>query len=181
MSTELINRPREGYQLTGFYGGDARGYCLQITSDHGYVQVTREGAALLAADILRHFLEIPGPAEAMATPNGPWAKEGEGGRSMTPAKADALIREFIDLGEQMKRLKDRRAKITQQFAPGRTEGDRLALYVAGRGYSSRFDAALLRRYVPAATLDLCRVTTYKNGSARVVPKSKPRPKKEKRA
>lgn len=57
MSTELINRPREGYQLTGFYGGDARGYCLQITSDHGYVQVTREGAALLAADIFRHFLE----------------------------------------------------------------------------------------------------------------------------
>ena len=67
MSTELINRPREGYQLTGFYGGDARGYCLQITSDHGYVQVTREGAALLAADILRHFLEVPGPAEAQAT------------------------------------------------------------------------------------------------------------------
>ena len=100
---------------------------------------------------------------------------------MTPAKADALIQEFIDLGEQMKRLKDRRAKIAQQFAPGRTEGDRLALYVAGRGYSSRLDAALLRRYVPAATLDLCRVTTYKNGSARVVPKSKPRPKKEKRA
>ena len=26
---------------------------------------------------------------------------------MTPAKADALIQEFIDLGEQMKRLKDR--------------------------------------------------------------------------
>ena len=67
MSTELINRPREGYQLTGFYGGDARGYCLQITSDHGYVQVTREGAALLAADILRYFLEVPGPAEAQAT------------------------------------------------------------------------------------------------------------------
>lgn len=67
MSTELINRPREGYQLTGFYGGDARGYCLQITSDHGYVQVTREGAALLAADIFRHFLEVPGPAEAQAT------------------------------------------------------------------------------------------------------------------
>ena len=67
MSTELINRPREGYQLTGFYGGDARGYCLQITSDHGYVQVTREGAARLAADIFRHFLEIPGPAEAQAT------------------------------------------------------------------------------------------------------------------
>lgn len=67
MSTELINRPREGYQLTGFYGGDARGYCLQITSDHGYVQLTREGAALLAADIFRYFLEIPGPAEAQAT------------------------------------------------------------------------------------------------------------------
>ena len=99
---------------------------------------------------------------------------------MTPAKADALIQEFIDLGEQMKRLKDRRAKIAQQFAPGRTEGDRLAMYVAGRGCSSRFDAALLRRYVPAATLDLCRVTTYNNGYARVVPKSKPRPKKEKR-
>lgn len=64
MSTELINRPREGYQLTGFYGGDARGYCLQISSDHGYVQVTREGAALLAADIFRHFLEVPGPADA---------------------------------------------------------------------------------------------------------------------
>ena len=178
MSTELINRPREGYQLTGFYGGDARGYCLQITSDHGYVQVTREGAALLAADILRYFLEVPGPAEAQATPNLP---VGEGVWSLTPAKADALIQEFIDLGEQMKRLKDRRAKIAKQFAPGRTEGDRLALYVAGRGYSSRFDAALLRRYVPAATLDLCRVTTYKNGSVRVVPKSKPRPKKEKRA
>ncbi len=67
MSTELINRPREGYQLTGFYGGDARGYCLQITSDHGYVQVTREGAARLASDIFRHFLETPGPAEAQAT------------------------------------------------------------------------------------------------------------------
>lgn len=63
MSTELINRPREGYQLTGFYGGDARGYCLQITGDHGYVQVTREGAARLAADIFRYFLEVPGAGD----------------------------------------------------------------------------------------------------------------------
>lgn len=65
MSTELINRHREGYHLTGFYGGDARGYCLQITSDHGYVQVTREGAARLAADIFRHFLETPGPNDVL--------------------------------------------------------------------------------------------------------------------
>lgn len=69
MSTELIDRPREGYQLTGFYGGDARGYCLQITGDHGYVQVTREGAALLAADIFRHFLEVPAGGGRMNTTN----------------------------------------------------------------------------------------------------------------
>lgn len=62
MSTELINRHREGYQLTGFYGGDTRGYCLQITGDHGYVQLTREAAACLAADIFRYFLETPTPA-----------------------------------------------------------------------------------------------------------------------
>lgn len=63
MSTELINRHREGYQLTGFYGGDTRGYCLQITGDHGYVQLTREAAACLAADIFRYFLKTPEPSE----------------------------------------------------------------------------------------------------------------------
>ena len=62
MSTELINRHREGYQLTGFYGGDTRGYCLQITSDPGYIQLTRDAAACLAADIFRYFLETPSPA-----------------------------------------------------------------------------------------------------------------------
>lgn len=93
---------------------------------------------------------------------------------MNPTKADALIQEFIDIGEQMKALRDRRAKIVKQFPMGRTEGDSLALYVAGRGHSTRFDASLLRQYVTARVLDLCRVTTWKNGSARVVPKAKPR-------
>lgn len=69
MSTELIDCPREGYQLTGFYGGDSRGYCLQITSDHGYVQVTREGAARLRDGIDSYLNSLPKPhvhAELMA-------------------------------------------------------------------------------------------------------------------
>ena len=92
---------------------------------------------------------------------------------MNPTKADALIQEFIDIGEQMKALRDRRAKIVKQFPQGRTEGESLALYVAGRGTSSRFDASLLRQHMTARVLYLCRVTTWKNRSARVVPKSKP--------
>lgn len=98
---------------------------------------------------------------------------------MTPKQADKLIQEFKDLGEQMQKLKERRAKIVAQFEGGRTEGEQLAIYIQGRGWRSRFDAARLKMYVPARTLDLCRVTTHFNGSAKVVPKLKPKAKKEK--
>ena len=56
MSTTLIDRPEYNYTLTGFWGGNVRGYSLQITSDNGYVQLTREGAEQLIADIRRYYL-----------------------------------------------------------------------------------------------------------------------------
>lgn len=66
MSTELINRPAQGYQLNAFFGGDARGRCLQITGDNGHLQLTPEAAALLFADVVTLFLEPKEPAEAFA-------------------------------------------------------------------------------------------------------------------
>lgn len=58
MSTELIDRPELGYKLTGFYGGTARGYCLQLTFPQSVdcLQLTAEGARQLANDIIFRFL-----------------------------------------------------------------------------------------------------------------------------
>lgn len=129
MSEELINRDRgvivciglpggqapsvsEGYQLLRFYdGGDQQRTCLQITTDGGYVQLTRKGAALLAADILQHFLEIPGTEDVKevlsravrlfdeALPKFDW------GRSALDANAIQLLNEVPGEVERMlKRL-----------------------------------------------------------------------------
>lgn len=72
MSTELIVRDAEGYQLTGFSGGAARGYCLQVTGDNGYIQLTREAAELLIQDIRNTFLtEFPAKASDGGYTGGP--------------------------------------------------------------------------------------------------------------
>lgn len=59
MSTDLIERRDAGYKLTSFYGGDARGVCLQITAlnGDGFIQLDRSGADLLTQDVRHLFLE----------------------------------------------------------------------------------------------------------------------------
>lgn len=58
MSEELLARPKLNYSLTGFYGGDLRGYCLQITTLNGesYLQLTKPAARRLIKDIQQRFL-----------------------------------------------------------------------------------------------------------------------------
>ncbi|APL99254.1 hypothetical protein [Bordetella phage CN2] len=60
MSTQLVERTGPGYNytLTRFSGGAERGVCVQITDSNGYVQLTKQGAAELAADLSRQFLEL---------------------------------------------------------------------------------------------------------------------------
>ncbi|MFA5510831.1 MAG: hypothetical protein WC313_00145 [Candidatus Kapaibacterium sp.] len=59
MSNDLIERRDAGYKLTSFYGGDARGVCLQITAlnGDGFIQLDRSGADLLIQDVRHLFLE----------------------------------------------------------------------------------------------------------------------------
>lgn len=46
MSTELKTRMTK-HSIVEFWGGDARGVCVQVTGDEGYVQLTLEEAAAL--------------------------------------------------------------------------------------------------------------------------------------
>ncbi|APL99415.1 hypothetical protein [Bordetella phage CN1] len=66
MSTDLIERREAGYKLTSFYGGDARGVCLQITAlnGDGFIQLDRGGADLLIQDVRHLFLEKQDEAQA---------------------------------------------------------------------------------------------------------------------
>lgn len=66
MSTDLIERRDAGYKLTSFYGGDARGVCLQITAlnGDGFIQLDRGGADLLIQDVRHLFLEKQDEAQA---------------------------------------------------------------------------------------------------------------------
>lgn len=66
MSTDLIERRDAGYKLTSFYGGDARGVCLQITAlnGDGFIQLDRSGADLLIQDVRHLFVEKQDEAQA---------------------------------------------------------------------------------------------------------------------
>ena len=66
MSTDLIERRDAGYKLTSFYGGDARGVCLQITAlnGDGFIQLDHGGADLLIQDVRHLFLEKQDEAQA---------------------------------------------------------------------------------------------------------------------
>lgn len=66
MSTDLIERREAGYKLTSFYGGDARGVCLQITAlnGDGFIQLDRGGADLLTQDVRHLFVEKQDEARA---------------------------------------------------------------------------------------------------------------------
>lgn len=54
MSTQLQTRMRQ-HTAVEFWGGDARGACLQVTGAEGYVQFTMEEAAALA-EVLGAFI-----------------------------------------------------------------------------------------------------------------------------
>jgi len=72
MSTDLIERRDAGYKLTSFYGGDARGVCLQITAlnGDGFIQLDHGGADLLIQDVRHLFVEKQDPAK----PHADWLK-----------------------------------------------------------------------------------------------------------
>lgn len=96
---------------------------------------------------------------------------------MNPTATDAVIRRYIELGEQIKELQQQRADLVKDFPNGRTEGETLALYKSGRGWSNVVSIRLLRQFVTQAVLDRCSERKHRNGSVRVVPKAKPRRKK----
>ena len=55
MSTDLINVPTTDIMQTRFFGGKDRGTCIQLTPpwrDQGHIQLTREQAAILAAELM---------------------------------------------------------------------------------------------------------------------------------
>tara|TARA_B110000285_G_C15030171_1_gene566300 strand:- start:710 stop:967 length:258 start_codon:yes stop_codon:yes gene_type:complete len=55
MSTDLRNVPTTDIMQTRFFGGQDRGTCIQLTPpwrDKGHIQLTREEAAILAAELL---------------------------------------------------------------------------------------------------------------------------------
>jgi len=72
MSTDLIERRDAGYKLTSFYGGDARGVCLQITAlnGDGFIQLDHGGADLLIQDVRHLFVE----KQDAAKPHADWLK-----------------------------------------------------------------------------------------------------------
>lgn len=97
---------------------------------------------------------------------------------LQPPQVERLLTEFRDLGEEMSKLAKRRREITDSLPSGRTEGETLAFYRERDSFRSAFSAEKLKQYVPAAVLARCRVTRCHKGCGRLVPKLKPRKKKE---
>lgn len=67
MSDQIVNRPDAGYVIVRYNGGDILGPCVQVTGEHGYIQLTRTGARTLAHDLIHRFLKsIPTVGDATA-------------------------------------------------------------------------------------------------------------------
>lgn len=94
---------------------------------------------------------------------------------MTPAVADALIKEWEQLGKDIQALRKRRGEIAKKFPNGRTEGYDLAIYKAGGGWHDVVSIRKLRQYVTQTVLDRCRERRFKNGSLRIVKKKVAKP------
>lgn len=94
---------------------------------------------------------------------------------MNPSTADTLIKEYSDLGAQIKALQKKRSDIAAMFPNGRTEGAQLAIYKSGGGWANVVSVKELRQYVTQAVLNRCTHRKHRNGSLRIVSKAKPRP------
>lgn len=97
---------------------------------------------------------------------------------MNPSAADTLIREYSDLGAQIKALQKKRSDIAAMFPNGRTEGAQLAIYKSGGGWANVVSVKELRQYVTQTVLNRCTHRRHRNGSMRIVSKAKPHPGKK---
>lgn len=96
---------------------------------------------------------------------------------LSPEEAQKLIDEFKLLGDQKKAIDKRRREISETLGVGRTLGLEADFLRAPSTVKTAYDAHALRRWVPADTLCMCRITRTQRDNGRIVAKLKPKESK----